>query len=242
MDRLLRKLDSVLDAQMLGTAWFEDAEEKFDVDEMADKLCSIPYCTKLNIQDLIQVCRVFFGDDFDEFVEIVENKQIKLRKSPGGVAISDICICPYREPEESNRHDTYDREAIMAFISSRAPGRTVINMGSSRVMILELCKNLLRNSNKKIDLIREIQDRFKEADRVKAEQQQKELEDMKKNRTRLIKILTDDNQALNAWINEVKICQKSYARQLVSTKQYHSPSDLVSELLTAVKKKINLKD
>ena len=242
MDRLLRQLDSVLDARMLGTAWFEGGEENFDVEQMANKLGSITYCTHLNIQDLIQICGVFFGDDFDEFVEIVENKQIKLRKSPQGVAISDIRINPYQGPDESNRFDEYDREAVLAFTPVDAARRRVISMASSQAMVLELCTHLMRNSKKNLDLISEIQNKFQQANRVKAEQQQKEYGDMKKNRARLITKLTDDNQALKTWIQEVKICQESYANQLKKTKLYHSPSDLVSELLTAVKNKINQTD
>jgi hypothetical protein len=241
MDRLLRQLDSVLDARMLGAAWFEDGEEKFDVEQMANKLGSITYSTQLSIQDLIQICRVFFGADFDEFVEIVENKKIKLRKNPQGVVISDIYIYPYQGPDESNRFDESEREAILAFNPVDAR-RRVISMASSQAMVLELCKHLMRNSDKKLDLVREIQNRFQQAERAKAEQQQKEYEDMKKNRARLIRRLTDESQAFKTWIKEVKICQETYAKQLERTKNYHSPSGLVSEVLTLARNKINQKD
>ena len=226
---------------MLGAAWFEGGEEDFHVKKMANKLGSIPYSTQLSIQDLIQICTVFFGANFDEFVEIVKNNQIKLRKSPQGVAISDICIYPYQGPDESNRFDEYDREAILAFTPVGAR-RRVISMASSHAMVLELCNNLMINSNKKLDLVREIQDRFQQAERAKAEQQQKEYEDMKKNRARLIRRLTDESHAFKTWIKEVKICQETYAQQLGRTKEYHSPSGLVNEVLTLARKKIDQKD
>jgi hypothetical protein len=155
MNSLLKRLDAVLDSQFLGTAWFENRESKTNIHRKMNIFRSIQYKKQLNINDLIFVCRMFFGDAFDEYVEVCDSKHIVLRKIPKGVNISDMYIYPC---EKQTAQILDIRPARLEFMPLKKTTRTVINLDSTQTMILELCKLLISLTDVKDALLNGITD------------------------------------------------------------------------------------
>jgi hypothetical protein len=237
MDSLLKRLDAVLDAQFLGAAWFETPTTETDIQTKVNELCSIKNQIQPKLKDLLSGCKVFFGSEFDNYVE-QNTDYIKLKRIPIGIDALEIYLRPFRSFEVAPGYDQ-DYSAEMIIMSNdQHKKKKHLKFNSTHEMITILCEQLISDVTMKkyiLDITTRAfsnEDKAQRVARIKATKKKQETNKTNQmSRQAVISILTgEQNESFRAWLSQVK---------LWTHEDRTDPTKLVEELLAVVKQKIN---
>jgi hypothetical protein len=220
-----------------GSAWFEKAMSGNDLEEKLHRCCAIKNKPNPALKDIIEVCTIFFGDAYDDFVSNVEDQMISVYNIRSEGEVYNVSIYPYKKAA-NNSHDPYDRPACMVLLSSDGKTKKSLDLESTRGMILLLCEKFVIDTDTKKYVLTVIKQKYKDETTTLQKQKEEAAEKARgaekaeeSRRQALISTLTND-QHFETWLAQVKaLTRRNNAIQ--------NSSKLIDQLLAAVRQKIH---
>ena len=141
-----------------GVAWFE---KEIAAEEKAAELCFVPDKPDPNLDDLVHICKTFFGNEYGSFAQ-ADSISVRLYNLPGEHSTRRVYLVPFHKAEK--HWDGYSRPAALLSIypSNKQESFQLLLHSKNRVM-LELCKRYPTDTQSRNSLVDAIERRIADA-------------------------------------------------------------------------------